>query len=260
MLGRYPVSIQNIEFYLSGGAANADPLLSLGGAISSTKLLSQSVVKTSVNITGVSVVDAAGNFNGEGVLSFKLNPARLAWVKPNGIQPSSFLHETIISNDGRYIIPCREGDASIIVDVIANSLPALAQQDTVNVSSILSNLFGAIGEAQAQSGLTQYRCLYVKNISASPITLEYWIAADMVAADGLEIGFSVFVDGTTEETIADELTAPLVPTFTKNFTAQAQQLTIAAGQSIGFWLKLKTPVLSEGDTPVDFGSITFNEV
>jgi len=254
------VSKQNIEFYLSGGAANTDPNLSLGGARSLTPINGIPVTFTGGGIAGVSLNHASGCASGLGELHYFTSPPRMCWVGAEGVGNLDLINQTEIVGDGVYIIPDRNGVSTITVSIVALSLPSIDVSELVTIGVATNNLFGATTPQDAESGKTQYRCIYALNTSGKVLTIDWWLGLDMSSADGVSLGLSGLVSGVIEETIVDEETAPLAPTFYKRFSGGSLNLTINAGESIGVWLRLHTPVLSEGLTKNDFGSITFLEV
>lgn len=250
----------NLKVFLSGGVANADPALSLGGAISSVEVLSQQASFIGSGITGVTLVDAGGNFDGVGELNYIALTKSLTWKSPLGLTPDPLFDKTTAGTDGEYFIINQAKSAGVRVIVSAASLPAINASDSVDVRSIVGNLFSPVTPENAKSGFTQYRCIYIQNIKASSMTLNFWIGQNMTAADSLAIGFATFSGGSIEEVIADQNADPINPVFYNNTIPNAQTLSLASGQYLGVWLRLKTPILSVGSDPIDFGTIIFSEV
>lgn len=133
-------------------------------------------------------------------------------------------------------------------------------------SGALNNLFDDVDGDEADSGDTEYRCIYIRNNNAS-LTLSaafLWIATDSASA-GSE--YSLALDGNglngTAETVANESTAPSGETFTRP-TSKAGGLSlgnIANGEFYPVWIRrVISPGASasnsdgptlrvEGDTP-----------
>lgn len=106
----------------------------------------------------------------------------------------------------------------------------------------IANLFDNVSGAEAAAGDTEYRCFYVKNNHGS-LTLqgtEIWIETNTPSSDtSAEIGLgSSAVDG-TEQTVADEATAPTSVTFS-SAAGSGNALTIGdipAGEHKAIWVK-----------------------
>ena len=106
----------------------------------------------------------------------------------------------------------------------------------------IENLFDNVSGAEAAAGDTEYRCFYVKNNHGS-LTLQgagIWIETNTPSSDtSAEIGLgSSAVDG-TEQTVADETTAPTSVTFS-SAAGSGNALTIGdipAGEHKAVWVK-----------------------
>ncbi len=109
----------------------------------------------------------------------------------------------------------------------------------------LNNIFDDVSGAESGPGDTEYRGVYVKNTHGT-LTLQaakLWIASEV--ADGASIALALADEGlnATMETIADESTAPVGPTFSSP-TSKGAGLdlgNIPAGQYYGFWLRRVVP-------------------
>lgn len=97
------------------------------------------------------------------------------------------------------------------------------------VSASLHNLFDKVPSAEAAAGSVEYRCIYVRN-EHDTLTLEdakVFIPSNTVSADTeLAIGLGTSAVNGTEQTVADETTAPAGVTF-------SAPGTYAAGLVIG---------------------------
>ena len=80
----------------------------------------------------------------------------------------------------------------------------------------IANLFDNVSGAEAAAGDTEYRCFYIKNNHGS-LTLqgaEVWIETNTPSTDtSAEIGLGTAAVNGTEQTVADEETAPTGVTF-----------------------------------------------
>lgn len=100
----------------------------------------------------------------------------------------------------------------------------------VITTDVLNNLWDDVSGAEASSGDTEYRCIYVENAVATAITLQnakIWISADTTSTDDeVDIGLDTAGKNGTAETEADEETAPANPTF-------SHPTTFETGLSLG---------------------------
>ena len=110
----------------------------------------------------------------------------------------------------------------------SNTAPA-ASLGGVKSSTDASNYFDDVSSAEASAGDTEYRCIYVHNNhgSLTLIGAKIWIQANTPSGDtDVAIGLGSSAVNGTEQTIADESTAPTGVTF-------SQPTTFAGGLSIG---------------------------
>lgn len=92
-----------------------------------------------------------------------------------------------------------------------------------------AGLFDTVSGAQSAAGLVEYRCIYVHNAHAT-LTLigaKVWIDTNTASTDTqIAIGLGSGAIDATEQTVADEATAPSGVTF-------SEPANLAAGLSIG---------------------------
>ncbi len=106
----------------------------------------------------------------------------------------------------------------------------------------LHNLMDAVSTAEALTGDVDYRCIYVKNTNAS-ITLTTavaWIAANTPSLDSaIEIGIGTSALSGTEQTIANEGTAPSGVTFSSPSTLNSGLALgdMAAADTKAIWIR-----------------------
>ena len=118
-----------------------------------------------------------------------------------------------------------------------------------------ANLFDAVTSAQATSGLTEYRCVYVHNANATldMLAAKIWIASQTPSADtSVEIGLGTSAIGATEQTVANEATAPSGVTFSTpaSFAAGLTIGDVPAGSSKAVWIKR---IVTAGAAPATDG-------
>ena len=124
----------------------------------------------------------------------------------------------IVSTDIQYRL---SGGAS-------NSAPALSLGG-VKSSTAASNYFDDVSSAEASAGDTEYRCVYVHNNhgTLSLIGAKVFIQTNTPSSDtDVAIGLGSSAINGTEQTVADESTAPTGVSFTA-------PTTYAGGLSIG---------------------------
>ncbi len=92
-----------------------------------------------------------------------------------------------------------------------------------------ASLFDTVTSAEALAGRVEYRCIYIHNANGT-ITLEnavMWIQANTPSADTtLDIGLGTSAINGTEQTVANEATAPSGVTFS---AAASEGAAIALG-------------------------------
>jgi len=128
----------------------------------------------------------------------------------------------------------------------ANSDPNAALGGAISTTQIVdatvANLFDNVSSAESAAGDTEYRCFYVKNTHAT-LTLQaakVYIQTNTPSADtSAEIGLGTSAVNGTEQTVANESTAPSGVTFsTAAGSGNALSIgNIPAGQHKAIWLK-----------------------
>ena len=128
----------------------------------------------------------------------------------------------------------------------ANSDPNAALGGAISTTQIVdatvANLFDNVSSAESAAGDTEYRCFYVKNTHAT-LTLQaakVYIQTNTPSADtSAEIGLGTSAVNGTEQSVANESTAPSGVTFsTAAGSGNALSIgNIPAGQHKAIWLK-----------------------
>lgn len=128
-----------------------------------------------------------------------------------------------------------------------NSNPAASLGGAISSTAIadatVGNLFPEINEDQTASGITIYRCFYFRNAHG---TLEWknvkqWIHANTPSPDTtIAIAFGSSGINGTEQTIADQVTAPTGVTFgSPSDKATGQTVgNVPAGHHFAVWVRL----------------------
>ena len=107
-------------------------------------------------------------------------------------------------------------------------------------TTVPAQLFDDVTGAESAAGDTEYRCVYVHNANAS-LTLQnavLWITAN-TTGNRIAVGVGTSAINGTEQTIADENTAPATVTFSQP-TTKAGGLSlgsIPAGQHRAIWIR-----------------------
>ena len=124
----------------------------------------------------------------------------------------------------------------------ANAVPAASLGDAKSSTVMGTDLLDGVSSAEALAGDTEYRCFYIHNAHAT-LTMESavaWIQANTPSGDTtLEIGLGTSAVNATEQTVADEQTAPSGVTFS---AAGTEGAAIALGnippsQHRAVWVK-----------------------
>lgn len=99
----------------------------------------------------------------------------------------------------------------------SNSDPAAALGGIKSSTAWTTTLFDDVSSAEATEGSVEYRCFYVHNANET-LTLiapKVWIQANTPSATTtVAIGLGSSAQGGTEQTVANEITAPSAVTFT----------------------------------------------
>ena len=246
---------KNIDVFLSGGASNTDPNLSLGGLPSTTKLLNQTTTYVGSGIAGVTLLDSA-NLS-EAVLTY-VDAANTLSVKEVGEVLPAVTVDVSVSGD--YILPTPDGSAELVVSVNSASLPNANTSDTILTALIMNNLFDDVSAQESQVGAINYRHLYITNKTAGTISLKIVITSQLNGMDYLELGFESVVHGNIDQLLPDEGSAPVGVSFNAPSTeVDAILLTVATISTIGVFIKRTVLSLTDVSTSVDTSLISINE-
>lgn len=125
------------------------------------------------------------------------------------------------------------------------------------VDNTLHNLFDIVESDEATAGAINYRCIYLKNTNAdttlsNPIVYIQTIASYVKNTLGIGLGTSL-INGNNEQTVTNELTAPLGVIFTTlaGVTAGlALPGDLPAGESMAIWLERTVQADSVAQTDI----------
>lgn len=109
-------------------------------------------------------------------------------------------------------------------------------------SSASASIFDDVSSAEASSGDTEYRCVYIHNNHGTLTYLgsKVWIQTNTPSADtDVAIGLGTSAVNGTEQTVADENTAPSGVTFSAptSFAGGLSIGDIPAGQHKAVWIR-----------------------
>ena len=96
-----------------------------------------------------------------------------------------------------------------------NSSLGGGKSNTTVIDNAMDNFFDDVSGAEAAASDVEYRCGYLHNANATGTmySTKMWIAANTPGFDDVAIGLGTSAIGGTEQTIADENTAPTSVTF-----------------------------------------------
>lgn len=124
----------------------------------------------------------------------------------------------------------------------ANADPNASLGGAKSSVAVGSNLFDDVSSAEAAAGDVEYRCFYIHNGhgSLSYLSAKIWIEVNTPSAStDVAIGLGTAGLNATEQTVANENTAPTAVTFTSptNFAGGLSLGTIPAGQHFSVWVR-----------------------
>lgn len=124
----------------------------------------------------------------------------------------------------------------------ANSDPAASLGGAKSSVAMASTIFDDVASAEATAGDVEYRCVYVHNAHGSLVyqAPKIWIETNTPSASTtVAIGLGTSAVNATEQTVANENTAPSGITFTEpaNYAAGVALSDIPAGQHRAIWIR-----------------------
>lgn len=256
------VGLVDLGVFLSGGAGNSDPNLSLGGVISSTRVISQ-VATPSSPFAGAVIVDGVANTPGSGTLTYTAATNTFTWAPPGETAGPG----VVVSGNTTIIVRGVSATSGYLrIAVTFGSLPVTNQSVSVAIANKENGLFDNVTKAQALAGDINYRCYYIRNTHATDTATDVvmWIAQDAVGVDDMAIGSDPagVGDGVTTgvaTTIGSETSAPGGVTFTAP-TSEGAGIslgTFLAGQGRAVWVRRNVPVGSTTATADDTSKFRF---
>lgn len=116
-----------------------------------------------------------------------------------------------------------------------------AISSTAITDNTLNNLWDNVSGDESSAGDTEYRCIYVRNGHAT-LTLfsaSIWITSNTAStSDTIELGLGSSAINGTEQTVADESTAPSSVSFSTPAAKGSMSIgDLTAGQHKAVWIK-----------------------
>ena len=144
---------------------------------------------------------------------------------------------------------------------VGNSSLGGAKSSTV-ASSTVDQLFDAVSAAEAAAGTVEYRCIYLHNANGvdTMTNARVWVSSNTpLAGTTLDIGVGTAAVNGTEQTIANETTAPTGVSFSAPTTASAGLAlgTLPPGQHKAIWLR-RTVTAGAGSSASDGFTLGFD--
>ncbi len=135
-----------------------------------------------------------------------------------------------------------------------------AKSSTEITDNSLHNLFDIVIGDESAAGDTEYRCFYLHNAHATLTweSVKVWIGTQTPSADtAMEIGLGTSAVNGTEQTVANEGTAPSGVTFSapSNKAGGLSIGNIPAGQHKAIWVKR---IITAGAAAVNSDAATIN--
>lgn len=247
-------SVNDIQFFYTGGAANGNPQLSLGGLASSVRIAAQTA-SVPVNVTGATISSVANNAQGIGLLSWSPSTNTLAWQPPGS--PTTYSLSGITTN-GTYVVGGSDG--TLAITVVYASLPTIYKQDSITIANSMQNVFDSVAPLDSLVGATDYRCVFIRNVHPTITAngVKVWVKQETSGPDEVDIGLDPAGVGNGSTTgvptvIIDENNAPAGVTFSRPLSYATGLLigTLAPGQGAAFWQRRIVPPNTTGDVAIN---------
>ena len=154
-------------------------------------------------------------------------------------------------------MPITSGDISFrLSGGAANATPAASLGGAKSSVSAGASLFDDTSGAESAAGDVEYRCIYV-HAAVAATSAKAWIAANTPSSStDLAIGLGSSALNGTEQTVANEDTAPTGVTFSAaaNLGAAVDLGAMTAGSSRALWIR-RTVLAAAGAATGDGGTL-----
>lgn len=239
------VDVNDVQFHLSGGAANTDPNLSFGGA-RSTAGANRVIGQTSAaaTMTGVTVDFVVGNQEGQGLLTYVFSSNALLW---RSFGTTQSVGKTIVG-DGQYVLGSSTG--YMVVTVVDANLPGSDDTEFLQITNSANNVWDDVSPGESLTGLIEYRCHYVINTHGTDTAYGVRLWVDSQPTSGtltLDMALDVAGLNGTAATIIDEedstnQVSGLSYTAPVDYTTGIDIGDMAAGAFHAVWIRRTVPV------------------
>ena len=259
--------IQNdIKFYLSGGASNADPALSIGGIKSSVNVNSMTFAVDPA-IPGVTILDVVTDSVGAAEIYTIMGAGASNEKRIYFRDPTSEQFGTAADIDGVggtfHAFSGAPYNGYITVDVTYGSL-LIGDPVTypVEVVPLYNNLFPNITPAIASAGATDHRLLYVTNDHGTDSlqNIKVWIDQDFVGDDSAALTWVGAINAAApqladSEDSTDVLIGETFLSPTTEATGIAIAGTLGPSDTAVLCIRRDLPASSTTQAPVDLSMI-----
>lgn len=145
----------------------------------------------------------------------------------------------IVASDIKFVV---SGGASNVDPNAALGGAISTQAGGIITTDVINNVWDDVSGAESSAGDIEYRAVFIKNTHG---TLTYtaakvWISSNTTSADDtVDIALADEGINNTIETIANESTAPVGPSFSAptSFATGLSLGNLAAGQAYGIWIR-----------------------
>lgn len=253
-------SLGHVQWRLSGGAGNTNPLLSLGGAMSNTHVDSQSI-RPMGDMPGITVVRGSSNERGIGTIRITSDEQGRRWADwtPSGGLEGGAVQ---IMSDGRYTLLSGGGTdhGYLSVDIEMSAIDSSDVVYELFVDNGYEEILPAVDGLESEQGITDYRCMYLYNSSDKGAFREmlFYLKQDTYSPTDIFIGFQPEGVNYEPPIVADRHTAPAGVVFTQ--PALGDPLTppdVVWGRRLAVWVKRVVPAGVYVDTAHDLSIISY---
>lgn len=123
-------------------------------------------------------------------------------------------------------------------------------------SDVNGNLYDIVTADQANQGVTEYRCVYIRNNDSNEnwTNVKYWIESGSSGGDKISIAVGTSAINGTEQTIANDKTSPTGVTWseTSSYSAGLVIGTLTPGQHKAVWTRRVVPADCQAEANVYF--------
>ena len=142
-------------------------------------------------------------------------------------------------------------------NTVGNSCLGGARSTAAQVGNdVNGNLFDIVTADQANLGVIEYRCVYIRNNNGSSnwSTVKFWLESTSSGGDKIHIAVGTSAINGTEQTIADEKTAPTGVNWsdTSSYSSGLAIGTLAPNQHKAVWLRRTVPENCSAEANVYF--------